>query len=403
MPRLLENWIKTYREYTEYTEAPSEFHFWTAVSTICAALRRKVQFDQEYYRWRPNMYIIFVAPPGIATKSTTMNIGLNFLRDLPGVKLGPNAITWQALTQALSESTEMILMPDGLLHPMSCLTFASSEFGTLVDPHDKRMMDILVDFWDGNDGNWEKRTKFSGNDNIPNPWVNIIACTTPSWLTENMPRVMIGGGFTSRCVFVFGEKKRQFIAYPKRHMKPGWIASLREKLAHDLEQISMLKGDFELTEAAYLWGEQWYEKHWTTRPQGMNDSQFVGYMARKQGHIHKLAMVLSVAEKDDLLIDAPTLKLAADIMTDMEQDMPNVFSQIGTTSEMDIVVRIVETVQAHKKILVGTLYRMFMRQLQWQDFKKAVESAKAGGYVTEEIHVNNAAYLIAVDKEAVSA
>ena len=79
MPRLLPDWIAAYCEYTQHNEAPVALHFWTAISVIGAALRRKVQFNQIYYKWRPNFYVIFIAPPGIVTKSTTMNPGLELL------------------------------------------------------------------------------------------------------------------------------------------------------------------------------------------------------------------------------------------------------------------------------------------------------------------------------------
>ena len=50
--------------------------------------------------------------------------------------------------------------------------------------------------------------------------------------------------------------------------------------------------------------------------------RFGGYLARKQTHIHKLAMVLAASRRDELLIDEEDLALAAKMMTDLEQDMP---------------------------------------------------------------------------------
>src|SRR5690606_36221814 len=130
----------------------------------------------------PNCYIIFVAPPGIVSKSTTLSIGMNLLKQLEGVKFGPDAVTWQALIQAMAAAKEEVLMPDGFYHPMSCITIASSEFGTLLNPNDREMVDVLVSLWDGQIGVWKKATKTQGNDLIENPWINIGACTTPGWL-----------------------------------------------------------------------------------------------------------------------------------------------------------------------------------------------------------------------------
>jgi len=81
-------------------------HFWTGVSTLAGALRRKVWVDMGYFKWFPNFYIILVAPPGIVSKSTTAGIGMSLLRQVPDIQFGPDVITWQALVQSFAESTK---------------------------------------------------------------------------------------------------------------------------------------------------------------------------------------------------------------------------------------------------------------------------------------------------------
>jgi hypothetical protein len=81
-------------------------YFWVGVSAIAGALRRKVWIDQAYFRWHPNMYIILVAPPGIVSKSTTASVAMRLLRRVPGIKFGPDVVTWQALVGAFAEATE---------------------------------------------------------------------------------------------------------------------------------------------------------------------------------------------------------------------------------------------------------------------------------------------------------
>ena len=182
MSRLLDDWLDTYLKYSSFSEAPDRFHFWVGAWTLAGALRRRVWLEQGYFQWTPNMYLILVAPPGVVSKSTTLSIGANLLRQIQGVKFGPDAITWQALTMALAEANESVQMPDGAWYPMSCLTIASSEFGTFFNPNDREMVDVLVSLWDGQIGTWEKRTKTQGADTIVNPWINIAACTTPGWI-----------------------------------------------------------------------------------------------------------------------------------------------------------------------------------------------------------------------------
>ncbi|TXH42236.1 MAG: hypothetical protein E6Q97_36170, partial [Desulfurellales bacterium] len=70
MTRQLKDWLATYLDYTEGTEAPRVMHFWAGVSAIASVLRRRVWIDMTRFQWYPNFYIIFVAPPGIISKTT---------------------------------------------------------------------------------------------------------------------------------------------------------------------------------------------------------------------------------------------------------------------------------------------------------------------------------------------
>ena len=83
--RQYDNWIRAYLEYTKYLEAPDSFHFWAGVSAIAGALRGKVFFDMGYFKWKPNFFIIYVAPPGIVAKSTSMGVAMPILRKVPDI------------------------------------------------------------------------------------------------------------------------------------------------------------------------------------------------------------------------------------------------------------------------------------------------------------------------------
>lgn len=331
MPRNHADWLSAFCDYAQFGEAPRKMYFWVGVSALAGALRRKVWIDQAYFKWFPNFYIILVAPPGIVSKSTTASVAMRLLRRVPGIKFGPDVVTWQALVGAMAEATEMYPDSAGLYHTMSAITIESSEFGNLLNPQDKEMVDLLVSLWDGKEGAFLKTTKMSGNDSVQNPWVNMIACTTPAWIAGNFPEYMIGGGFTSRCVFVYASEKEKYVAYPGLHV-PANLAKQEDFLVQDLEHIATaISGEYKLSREAIMWGEAWYSEHYRNRPASLDDERFGGYIARKQTHIHKLAMVLSAAQRDDLTISVDDLKTANVMVTDLEADMPGVFSKIGRT------------------------------------------------------------------------
>jgi hypothetical protein len=376
--RLLNDWIKEYMEYSRISEAPDNFHFWTAIGTIAGALRRHVWMDQKIFSWFPNFYIIFVAPPGVVSKSTTASIGMNILRDVPGIQFGPDSSTWQALVQSLSNAAEAFEYAEEY-HSMSAITVAASEFGTFLDPHNREMIDVMTDLWDGK-ATFEKMTKTQGSDMIINPWINVLACTTPSWIANNFPDYMIGGGFLSRCIFVYGKKKRHLIAYPG-----DWATAadeaLREKLVHDLEIIAtQMIGEFTMTDEAKEWGIAWYEDHCNKLLQAKVES-FRDYAVRKQTHMHKIAMVLSASQKNDLIIERETLQVAEQVLSQAEIQMTDVFKHIGSTPEGMAIHEVVAMVTATGGIEVQELYQQFMGKFTAQQFQQIMESCIISGQV----------------------
>lgn len=379
--RKSKDWIKSFLQYSSYGEAPTKFYFWVAVSTIAGALRRRVWIDQKYFQWVSNCYVVLVAPPGIVSKSTTASVGMNLLKEVPGITFGPDVVTWQKLVEDMAKAQELVYWPEKECYlPMSCVTLSSSEFGTLLNPSDREMVDVLVSLWDGQPGAFKKSTKTSGSDSIENPWINIIACTTPSWIAGNFPEYMIGGGFTSRCVWVYADKKRQMVAYPADHVPPEFL-SQREELIHDLEIISTLVGEYRLSPEATSYGEKWYDDHWKNKHDHLPSDQFGGYLARKQTHIHKLAMILSAATSDELIITKPVLEMAAAMVEALESDMPKVFDKIGRNQMTKALSDLCEIIAAFGTLTRQELYRRLSRQVTWQEFGNLLTSASEAGFV----------------------
>lgn len=299
-----------------------------------------------YFKWYPNHYIIFVAPPGIVSKSTTVSIAMDLLRKVPGINFGPDIVTWPALVTAFASASEAFEL-DGEFLTQCALTLESSEFGNLVNPADRDMIDLLITLWDAKTGALKKMTKGSGNDVIENPWINLVACTTPSWIAGNFPEHIIGGGFTSRCLFVYTDKKDKLVAYPHLSVPKG-IQDTAARLSADLEHIAKnLIGSYKLADEAIEWGKLWYDRHFSKPPPELEgDDRFGGYLARKQTHIHKLAMVLAASQRDELIITAEDLALANTMVSDLEQDMPKVFAKIGKNQQAIQVDRFIAFVKA---------------------------------------------------------
>jgi hypothetical protein len=383
------DWLEEFVDYASYGEASPRLMYWVGVSTIAAALRRKVWFDQKHYQWSPNFYILVVGPPGTVRKSTSIDIGMQLLKEVPDINFGPSIVTWQALVQYIAEIKEQtdITDSDGVVteFEMSCVTLAISEFGTFFDPENRELVDVLTDLWDGKLGTIDKMTKTSGSDSMVNSWVNIIAGTTPKWLAKNFGENLVGGGLAGRFIFLYGEMPTKDVAYPKRQMPIE--AKYRLQRAHliaKLTEISKLSGEVELTEAAYEWGEVWYAKERATLRAIGTDSLESGFLVRKQVHLHKLAMVISAARYKLPLVDVAEMEEAERQLSALDVDTQKVFGYVGQNRVTTAAREIVEAVEKFGAIERRMLYRrQFFRTMSSNEFNEAIQSALQAELIIE--------------------
>lgn len=377
------DWIAAYLDYTRHSEAPTDFHYWTAIACIAGAIRRKAYIDMAYFRWFPNFYVLFVAPPGIVSKSTTADIGMSLLRRVPGIHFGPSAVTWQSFVTSLSHSREDFPGPDGSFTPMCAVTMVASELGTLFQPGDTAIVNLLTELWDCRDDPFKKQTKKDGDEIVENPWINLVGCTTPSWIAENFGSYFVEGGFASRVLFVYAEHKRQLVAYPGQRLD-GFKALGSDRLTHDLEQISALSGAFVLTPDAFEWGEEWYARHHASDNPLRLDPRFGGYFARKQAHLHKTAMVLSLARGDSLIISKEDLQAANTALTALEPNMMAVFGKMNNDKAAEQMALVLTEVRRAGTVSRQDLYRDLMCSMGYGAFQECINGLQATGLVELE-------------------
>jgi hypothetical protein len=380
--------LKAYVQFTRASESPDKFHFWTGISTLAGALGRRVWLDEGYFQWIPNFYIILVGPPGVAAKSTSMRMGMSLLDDLKTVAFGPESGTWQKVVSCLPDAMKEVKYLDLNGAPkklvQSAMTMAISELGTFLSPDDERGLSVWTDLWDGKTGSWGHHTITGGKIDVKNPALNLIACTTPAWLRSNFPEQAIGGGLTSRVVFVHGENKRRFVAYPSDEVSKTYHQE-RQALFDDLLEISTIAGPMQRTPEASEWGRKWYWDHWhNPRPSHLVGDRYDGYYARKQTHLHKLAMIVSVAQRSDRVVTLDDMKTAEGILFAVEADMNKAFQSIGLHDEAKRgaeIVRLVEDLGG--VITTEDLWAQCARGMSQREFREAVDSAvKARNLVT---------------------
>ena len=407
MARELEDWITAFLDYTEHMEAPRFMRTWAAISAIASCLRRKVWIDQDQFVWTPGLYIVFVGPPGVITKSTTTDLSSNLLREIPGIRFGPNNITWQALATAFASASESFEYPlgSGEWNPMAPITLVSRELGSLLNPKDQDLVNLFIELYDGAKV-YEKVTKMSGTDTVGYPWINLLGATTPSWIAENVPRAALAGGLVSRIIFLYGDKKEKFVPYPAEVIRSEAAHKIvRRSLVHDLEHIAAnLVGPYKLTKAAVEWGSKWYIDLWNKAEAYYDDDKLMGYIARKQTHLHKVAMILSASRKDELSVEVEDLQLAEQLLLSVEGTLDKVFSRIGRSEESLQVDRFISVITRRGRVPYEEAYRLVHAYFpDFREFEGVCNGAIRSGQVRVVFGQDGKAFLVPANPPVLSA
>lgn len=327
------------------------------------------------------MYVVLVGPSGKCRKGTAMNQGMYFLREM-GIKLAAESITREALIRELKNSnSNNINMSTGDLHLHASLTIYSQELTVFLGYNNQSLMADLTDWYDCRD-TWTYRTKNMGSDEIIGVWVNLIGATTPDLLQTTLPRDAIGGGLTSRMIFVYEQKKWRTVATPFLSKEER---ALQKELREDLEKISMLTGEFTVTEDFIESYVPWY-MNYTEAP--FDDYRFNGYFERRPTHLLKLCMICSASRTSDMEITKGDFDKALGILLLTEKKMPYTFSGVGKSNNADIMQRVIAVLETKVEIEFIELMTQFYQDVDKFALEKILETLVSMGYVSIDFKNN---------------
>lgn len=362
MPRLLDNWLTAYGDWTlPRSESPESMIIWAGLYSVASVAKRKVCFPKSLmgsYAIYPNIYVIYVGPPGVVRKSTTAGYAESLLQEIEGVNTSSTAMSASKLVEIMSETID------------GSISILSSELGTFMNISKEEMYDLLTDLYDGK-VKYDYATRMHGLEIVENPCVNFLAATTPSWVSEQMPTHVIGGGFASRCIFIFEEQVRRRQLYYDLDWRK--YEDLGKKLTHDLNHIAELEGEFRHdSKQTRDYIENWYRNNVVDDA----DDRIEGYFNRKHVHVHKVAMLLSLCERDDLVITETHFNAARALLEGLEAKMPRAFSAVGRNPYSDDILKVLDFIRSFSGEAVErkVIARRFFHQLQGSELDEVLGS-----------------------------
>lgn len=370
--RKLEDWLTTYAEYTSEQESPSLFHFWVGTSAIAAALERSVWINRGYYTLFPNLYTVLIGASARVRKTSAIRIGFDIYREAmeDGVIVSQKT-TPEALIGIFVEGFKQRGVSGGVI--------VADELGVFLGGQAKNMdlMQLLTKWYDCPEF-FEYHTVMRGKEVMNYVHCNMIAGTTPQWLRDGMPPHAVGGGFTSRIIFVYQDKPEKLIAFPEITSEQR---RMKKELIEDLKRISKLQGQFTLTGEAREWYENWYTK--VFKPESTPYMSLDGYYGRKHDTLLKVAMCLAVSKSNNLVIDEIEMKMALRALNKNEDFLPATLRLIQMTEVGEEMEKVFRVVCRRKKIDFVALSRQLSYCMNTKKIDEVVRDLISGDRIVE--------------------
>lgn len=329
MARKLKNWIESYEQYAKDAYCPDEFHLWTGLTVLAAALERKVWLLNGKIYFYPNIYTMLTTYAGVG-KSTAIVRGADLLERLkhefnPEFKIIAEQITEPGLVKVMEIRQEMAISETKRVFHSSGFFYASeASASALQNTHGTftstitAMYDCPKVFRKVTKGESERPTE------IHNVCLNMLAGATFDYLKNLVNESSVMGGFASRIIYVIN--KERIIREPKWGQSEFVDQSLQEDLFQDLCEIHKLMGRFRPT-PAFIKAWEDFQPESDRKLKALNSPALESLAARMSTNTTKIAMLLSIAESNDLVVDLPHWERAMEMIETVSKDNAFILSQ----------------------------------------------------------------------------
>lgn len=344
--------ITSYLSYTRDTEPPAIFHRWSFLTCVAAYLARDIYIRHGHFTIYPNLYTLLIGSAG-SRKSSAINIAKGLLKQVGYTHFSPTKTTKEKFFIDMAEKNQSVDADDILEQNLfgersldsstiSEMFIVAGEFNTFFGNNILDFVTDLGELWDYN-GLFESKVKNSKSVHIMNPTISILGGNTPTGFSAAFPIEILGQGFFSRTLMIFGERTRAKITWPEPPCPDHTLALITALKEIKLHAISV--GALTLSSAAKDLLDVIY-RGWND----LEDARFESYSNRRFTHLLKLCMLLAAIRlsseigKEDVIY-------ANTILAYAEHFMPKALGEFGKSKHADVAHKILQLLDNSDTIL----------------------------------------------------
>jgi hypothetical protein len=338
--RRLKSWLDGFISYTDGLPSSRMFRWWAGAVCVSGALERKNStFISDKYVY-PNLYVLFVGPPA-SGKTIAIDEAKTILREVNGIRLGPDDATEAALYDRLQKALKTTVRP--ALPPLQhhSLTTLIGEFGTLLTPGDIRLCNALTSLFDCPEV-FDKGRRVTEDNFIERCFLTLLGGTTASSLGELFTPRILEQGLPSRFILVYSDKVTErpplFRDEREQMERERKRQELRSHLIADLKEINEMNGPFFWSDEAAQLMIDWHQNEMAPK---VEDTRFTYYNDRRLVHFTKLLMVISASSRGDYIIEAEDFNIGRKMFLETETSMPQALQYSASNQFYNELVRLV--------------------------------------------------------------
>jgi hypothetical protein len=343
------SFLRDYLSYSAGNEAPDLFHVWSAFATLSAAVSRRVWLNDGDTWLFCNIYVMLVGDAGCG-KSTALKRAKRMLAEAgfnpPARSVETPEGLWRFMagdptTTPPTESPVAfpVKWPDGVIRECHPMTIMPNEFVNFISQNPGGWTSALNDIFD--EDRYEYRTKNKGEDLLVGPYIVLLGALTTDISTDLQKARVIGTGFARRTIFQYG--KRKFHEPHARQSFTSEQAEAKQRCIEHLRNLPKLHGMFKVSDDVWGWWNEWYDEHTKTIPQ-RSTPQTEGWLTSKPMQVQKVAMLTSLSERNDLVLEREHFELAIGYLAEMEKDLYHVLGGVGRNELANVAQKIYEYV-----------------------------------------------------------
>jgi len=317
------NWLEEITYQHRELESPQSFWYWAAITAISAVIKDNVWLGRQIYNLYPNIYVMFHAESGLK-KGPPVAMAAKLVAAVNNTKIIRGRGSIQGI---LKEMGQAKTMPGGKVDKKSVVFICSSELSSSI-VEDKVATKILTDLYDRNynEGEWRSLLKME-TFTLTDPTITMLTATNEAMGEDFFNRSTIQGGYLARTFMVYEKESKieNSLTYPLEH-PPDY------KLSSDyLKELAKLHGPFHpighgektdeyrfrrtirgrevyFNEVGIIY-EDWYD-NFKIMIKVQETKDETGTLNRFPDSVLKVAMLLSLAEKPELILSVSAMNLA---------------------------------------------------------------------------------------------